>query len=110
MAYVREGLRDFSISRAAVDWGIRVPQDPQHTVYVWFDALIGAPPPHTSELALSELLRDQRIHMVALACRTATGSHAQGAYLGVCGMTDAVAWRTCHGGRPCWRGRPGRRP
>ncbi len=41
MAYVREGLRDFSISRAAVDWGIRVPQDPQHTVYVWFDALIG---------------------------------------------------------------------
>ncbi|GFR46467.1 hypothetical protein Agub_g8043 [Astrephomene gubernaculifera] len=41
MSYVREGLRDFSISRAAVDWGIRVPKDPQHTVYVWFDALIG---------------------------------------------------------------------
>lgn len=41
MSYVREGLRDFSISRAAVDWGIRVPQDPKHTVYVWFDALIG---------------------------------------------------------------------
>ncbi|KXZ49919.1 hypothetical protein GPECTOR_19g370 [Gonium pectorale] len=41
MSYVREGLRDFSISRAAVDWGIRMPQDPQHTVYVWFDALIG---------------------------------------------------------------------
>lgn len=41
MAYVREGLRDFSISRTAVEWGIRVPQDPGHTVYVWFDALIG---------------------------------------------------------------------
>ena len=41
MAYVREGLRDFSISRTAVEWGIRVPQDPKHTVYVWFDALIG---------------------------------------------------------------------
>lgn len=38
---VKEGLRDFSISRSAVDWGIRFDQDPQHTVYVWFDALNG---------------------------------------------------------------------
>ena len=40
---MREGVRDFSISRTAVDWGIRFPSDPKHTVYVWFDALIGEP-------------------------------------------------------------------
>ena len=33
--------RDFSISRATVDWGIKVPEDQSQTVYVWFDALIG---------------------------------------------------------------------
>lgn len=38
---MKEGVRDFSISRPNVDWGIRVPQDPAHTVYVWFDALNG---------------------------------------------------------------------
>ena len=39
--WIAEGCRDFSISRAGVDWGIRVPADPAQTVYVWFDALIG---------------------------------------------------------------------
>ena len=38
---VKEGLRDFSISRAAVDWGIPLERDPEQTVYVWFDALLG---------------------------------------------------------------------
>jgi len=38
---VRSGLRDFSISRAAVAWGIPIPRDPSQTVYVWFDALFG---------------------------------------------------------------------
>jgi tRNA synthetases class I (M) len=41
LAWIADGARDFSISRATVDWGIRVPQDPSQTVYVWFDALIG---------------------------------------------------------------------
>lgn len=41
MGWVKEGLRDFSISRAAVSWGIPVPRDPAQTVYVWFDALNG---------------------------------------------------------------------
>jgi methionyl-tRNA synthetase len=41
LGWVKEGVRDFSISRANVEWGIRVPQDPSHTVYVWFDALNG---------------------------------------------------------------------
>lgn len=39
--WVKEGLRDFSISRAAVEWGIPVPGDPKQTIYVWFDALLG---------------------------------------------------------------------
>jgi methionyl-tRNA synthetase len=34
-------VRDFSISRSAVQWGIPMRQDPSHTVYVWFDALNG---------------------------------------------------------------------
>ena len=41
LGWVRAGLRDFSISRAAVEWGIPVPRDPKQTVYVWFDALNG---------------------------------------------------------------------
>ena len=41
LGWVKEGLRDFSISRAAVSWGISIPQDPAQTVYVWFDALLG---------------------------------------------------------------------
>lgn len=39
--WVRQGVRDFSISRAAVEWGIPMLQDPDQTLYVWFDALLG---------------------------------------------------------------------
>lgn len=39
--WVKSGLRDFSISRASVDWGIPVPSDVKQTIYVWFDALLG---------------------------------------------------------------------
>ena len=35
MGWVKEGLRDFSISRANVKWGIPVPRDPDQTIYVW---------------------------------------------------------------------------
>ncbi|MEN9245549.1 MAG: methionine--tRNA ligase [Thermostichales cyanobacterium BF4_bins_65] len=38
--FVAQGLRDFSISRLNVSWGIPVPRDPEQTIYVWFDALI----------------------------------------------------------------------
>jgi len=38
--FVKEGLRDLSVSRTAVKWAIPVPFDEKHTVYVWFDALI----------------------------------------------------------------------
>ncbi|MDP8904473.1 MAG: methionine--tRNA ligase [Chloroflexota bacterium] len=39
LAWLREGLRDFSISRAGTEWGIPFPDDPSHRIYVWFDAL-----------------------------------------------------------------------
>ena len=39
--FVKQGLQDFSISRVNLDWGIPVPQDPKHTIYVWIDALLG---------------------------------------------------------------------
>ncbi len=38
--FVKSGLRDLSVSRLNEKWGIPVPSDPKHTVYVWFDALI----------------------------------------------------------------------
>jgi methionyl-tRNA synthetase len=38
-SFVGQGLKDLSITRTTVKWGIPVPDDPQHTVYVWFDAL-----------------------------------------------------------------------
>lgn len=37
---IRGGLRDVSVSRSTVKWGIPIPFDPDQTVYVWFDALI----------------------------------------------------------------------
>lgn len=40
ISFVKSGLKDFSISRQNVSWGIPVPDDPNHTIYVWFDALI----------------------------------------------------------------------
>lgn len=39
--FVAQGLQDFSISRVNVDWGFPLPVDPKHTIYVWFDALLG---------------------------------------------------------------------
>jgi methionyl-tRNA synthetase len=38
--FVKDGLRDFSISRSTFDWGVKLPFDEGHIVYVWFDALI----------------------------------------------------------------------
>ena len=40
LGIIRQGLEDISISRTAFDWGIPVPWDPAHVVYVWFDALV----------------------------------------------------------------------
>ncbi|TFB65326.1 methionine--tRNA ligase [Cryobacterium sp. Hz9] len=40
MSFVKRGLSDLSISRSSFDWGIKVPWDESHVVYVWFDALL----------------------------------------------------------------------
>lgn len=39
IAFVTRGLSDLSISRSTFDWGIPVPEDPGHVMYVWVDAL-----------------------------------------------------------------------
>jgi methionyl-tRNA synthetase len=39
-SFVKEGLRDLSISRTSFRWGVPVPEDPEHVVYVWLDALM----------------------------------------------------------------------
>jgi len=39
IAFVRAGLRDLSISRTSIQWGIPWPDDPRHVFYVWYDAL-----------------------------------------------------------------------
>ena len=39
VSFVKQGLKDLSITRTTVKWGIPVPGDPRHTIYVWFDAL-----------------------------------------------------------------------
>ena len=37
--FVKSGLKDLSISRKAFSWGIKVPNNPEHVIYVWLDAL-----------------------------------------------------------------------
>lgn len=37
--FIKPGLEDLSVTRTTVDWGIKVPSDPKHVVYVWIDAL-----------------------------------------------------------------------
>jgi len=39
VSFVKEGLRDLSVSRTSFSWGIPTPNDPGHVIYVWFDAL-----------------------------------------------------------------------
>ncbi|MBE3572691.1 MAG: methionine--tRNA ligase [Moorella humiferrea] len=39
ISFIESGLEDLCISRTTFDWGIPVPMDPRHVIYVWFDAL-----------------------------------------------------------------------
>merc|ERR1711862_451711 len=38
-SFLKGGLRDLSISRTTFDWGVPVPDNPDHVMYVWIDAL-----------------------------------------------------------------------
>lgn len=40
LGFIGMGLEDLSISRKGMSWGVAVPNDPDHVIYVWFDALI----------------------------------------------------------------------
>ncbi len=40
VSFIRGGLKDQSVSRTTISWGIPVPGDEKHVIYVWFDALI----------------------------------------------------------------------
>jgi methionyl-tRNA synthetase len=56
--FIEQGLEDISVSRSSEQWGVRVPWDPEQTVYVWVDALIN----YWSALAFAregEDLRDE---------------------------------------------------
>jgi len=39
VSFVKKGLKDLSVSRTSFTWGIKVPQDKKHVIYVWLDAL-----------------------------------------------------------------------
>jgi methionyl-tRNA synthetase len=39
ISFVKGGLKDLSISRTTFDWGVKVPNEPEHVMYVWVDAL-----------------------------------------------------------------------
>lgn len=39
ISFVKSGLEDLAVSRSTFDWGIKVPNDPRHVIYVWIDAL-----------------------------------------------------------------------
>jgi len=53
--FVSSGLKDLSISRTSFDWGIPVPDDPAHVIYVWMDALTN----YISSLGFPDTMSDQ---------------------------------------------------
>lgn len=62
--FVKSGLRDLSVTRTKVKWGIPVPSNPDHTIYVWFDALIN----YISASGYGTLIcKDKDEHQVLLA-------------------------------------------
>jgi methionyl-tRNA synthetase len=39
IAFIKQGLQDLSVSRTSFEWGVKVPSNPKHVIYVWIDAL-----------------------------------------------------------------------
>jgi len=39
VSFIKSGLEDLSVSRSSFDWGIKIPSNPKHVIYVWLDAL-----------------------------------------------------------------------
>lgn len=65
--FVKPGLKDLSVSRTTFDWGVPVPNDPKHVMYVWLDALTnyitGAGYPDTKSTSYQNLWPAD-VHMV----------------------------------------------
>lgn len=40
LSFIEGGLRDVALSRSKISWGVELPWDPNHVMYVWFDALL----------------------------------------------------------------------
>jgi len=70
ISFVRSGLRDQSISRSTFSWGVPVPDDPKHVIYVWFDALanyitaIGYGSTHAGEQEAFKKYWPADVHMI----------------------------------------------
>src|SRR5271157_1325677 len=70
ISFVRSGLRDLSISRSTFSWGIPVPDDPKHVIYVWLDALanyitaIGYGSTHAGAQAAFDKYWPADVHMI----------------------------------------------
>lgn len=67
ISFVKQGLEDLCISRTSFDWGIKVPMNDKHVVYVWFDALlnyISALGWGTDDESLYEKFWPADVHMV----------------------------------------------
>lgn len=81
LGLVRQGLRDVSVTRTSIDWGIPVPWAPGHVFYVWYDALINYATavgygdddekfakwwPHTLHLLAKDILRFHCVYWPAM--------------------------------------------
>ncbi|MBO1752009.1 methionine--tRNA ligase [Actinotalea sp. BY-33] len=70
IAFVRRGLQDLSISRSTFDWGIPIPWDSEHVLYVWIDALlnyataVGYGSEDAADQALFETVWPADVHLV----------------------------------------------
>ena len=66
IAFVRSGLRDLSVSRAAALWGVPIPWDPKQVTYVWVDALLNylTAPGYSAEPERFASIWPADVHMV----------------------------------------------
>jgi methionyl-tRNA synthetase len=64
--FVKAGLKDLSVSRSKVKWGVPILSNPGHTVYVWFDALLNyvAAPGYAADDARFKSLWPADVHLV----------------------------------------------
>jgi methionyl-tRNA synthetase len=74
LGVIRQGLKDFSVSRARVKWGIPVPEQPDHVLYVWIEALSN----YITALGFADDGPDYRKYWVGEASRPADRLHLIG--------------------------------